>query len=446
MQELHIKIAKKFDCLFDTIAPDKSISHRVAMFALLSNGKCEVHNYLLGEDTLDTLAIAQSLGLEVQQNAQNSFIFTPQNADCIDKRILEPRDILNCGNAGTAMRLYTGLLSGIEGHFVLSGDKYLNARPMKRIIEPLSHIGASIYGRQDNQFAPLSIIGKSLQNFSYKSNISSAQVKSAMILAGLFAGDNGGGENVFSEPLLSRDHTERILQAMGVNFTTSQDTDSHTVKFTSLPKNAKLQAFNLTIPADPSSAFYFALAACIVPDSCVVLKNVLLNPTRIEAYKVLEKMGAKITYHNKTSQYEDIGDIEVRYAPLSAVSVSENISWLIDEIPALAIAFACARGKSKVSNAKELRVKESDRIASVVEGLCAMGLECEEFEDGFSVQGGELHYATINSYGDHRIAMSFAIAGLLCGAKIVDSQCINTSFPNFLELLGKITHIEHSTL
>ncbi|MGX3098018.1 3-phosphoshikimate 1-carboxyvinyltransferase [Helicobacter sp. 23-1046] len=440
MRNISISASKKFHCAFDAIAPDKSISHRVAMFALLSNGKCEVQNYLLGEDTLDTLKIAQSLGLEVKQTAQNSFIFTPQSTDCIDERILEPRDILNCGNAGTAMRLYTGLLSGIKGYFVLSGDKYLNARPMRRIVEPLSSIGASIYGREGSAFAPLTIIGKHLQNFSYESKISSAQVKSAMILAGLFAGESGG-ENTFSEPLLSRDHTERILQAMGVNFTTSQNAQSHTLRFQSLPKNAKLQSFSLTIPADPSSAFYFALAACIVPDSCVVIENILLNPTRIEAYKVLEKMGAKISYHLKSSHYEDIGDIEVRYAPLKAVNVSENISWLIDEIPALAIAFACANGKSKVCNAKELRVKESDRIASVVEGLRAMGIECEEFEDGFSVQGGELKSGTIDSHGDHRIAMSFAIGALLCGAKITDTQCIDTSFPNFLELLGKITTV-----
>lgn len=440
MREIEIKASKKIDCIFNTIAPDKSISHRVAMFALLSNGKCEVQNYLLGEDTLDTLKIAQSLGLEVKQIAQNSFVFTPQNAECINQRILEPRDVLNCGNAGTAMRLYTGLLSGVKGYFVLSGDKYLNARPMKRIIEPLSHIGANIYGRENGAFAPLTIIGKDLQNFSYESKISSAQVKSAMILAGLFAGE-GGEQNIFSEPLLSRDHTERILQAMGVDFTISQDTKSHTLSFQSLPKNAKLQSFNLTIPADPSSAFYFALAACIIPDSYVVLENVLLNPTRIEAYKVLEKMGAKISYTLKTSHYEDIGDIEVRYAPLSAINVSENISWLIDEIPALAIAFACAKGKSTISNAKELRVKESDRIKSVVEGLCAMGIECEEFEDGFSVLGGELKYSTINSYGDHRIAMSFAIGALLCGAKITDVECIDTSFPNFLEILGKVTNI-----
>lgn len=433
MRNTKITKAQKFSATIANIAADKSISHRCAMFALLCDGACEVENYLLGEDTLHTLAIARQLGLSVEQLSPTLMRFIPPKSG-----ITEPSDVLDCGNAGTGMRLYAGLLAGVKGHFVLSGDKYLNKRPMKRIIEPLTSIGGKIYGRCENSFAPLSIIGGELQSFTYRSNVASAQVKSAMILAGLYA----NGRCSFSEPLLSRDHTERMLSGMGVEFDTWNDEQGAHLHFMPLASSQKLRSFKIHIPADPSSAFYFALAACIVPDSHIMLENVLLNPTRIEAFEVLKKMGANISYTLKSSQYEDIGDIEVRSAPLKAVGVRDNIAWLIDEIPALAIAFACAKGTSTVRNAKELRVKESDRIAASIAGLRAMGIECEEFDDGFSVRGGELKSASVNSHGDHRIAMSFAIAGLICGVEIVDSACIDVSFPNFLELLSTITRVD----
>ncbi|RDU52204.1 3-phosphoshikimate 1-carboxyvinyltransferase [Helicobacter sp. MIT 00-7814] len=432
MRVTSIAPAQKFSLEIAGIASDKSLSHRCAIFALLSKGACEVKNYLLGEDTLDSLNIAKALGLQVEQKGAGHFVLTPPSA------IIEPSDVLNCGNAGTAMRLYTGLLAGVKGYFVLSGDKYLNARPMKRVIAPLSAIGAQIYARAQNTLAPLSIIGRQLEGFCYESPISSAQVKSAMILAGLSA----NAPCRFSEPLLSRDHTERMLQAMGVKFETNTAQDGKvTIDFNPLQKGQKLESFSFEVPSDPSSAFYFALATCVM-DCEVVLKNVLLNPTRIQAFEVLREMGAQITYHQNKSGLEDVGDIEVKGANLRAVRVSEHISWLIDEIPALSIAFALAQGKSEVRNAKELRVKESDRISCVVQGLRAMGIECEEFEDGFSVQGGSLKPARINSFGDHRIAMSFAIACLACGGEIEDSACIDVSFPNFLELLGKITRVD----
>lgn len=437
MRNTKIAKAQKLSGVIANIAADKSISHRCAMFALLCDGMCEVENYLLGEDTLHTLAIARQLGLEVEQQSPKLMHFIPPK-----NGITEPSDVLDCGNAGTGMRLYTGLLAGVRGHFVLSGDKYLNKRPMKRIIEPLTSIGARIYGRCDNTLAPLSIIGGELQSFDYTSAVASAQVKSAMILAGLY----GDGRSSFSEPLLSRDHTERMLGGMGVEFDTWSDTHGAHLSFTPLARGTKLQAFKIHIPADPSSAFYFALAACIVPDSHIVLENILLNPTRIEAFEILKKMGARIAYTPKSSQYEDIGDIEVRYAPLRAIEVSEHIAWLIDEIPALSIAFACAQGKSLVRNAKELRVKESDRISASIAGLRAMGIECEEFEDGFSVRGGELKSASVDSHGDHRIAMSFAIAGLMCDVEIRDSACIDVSFPNFLEILSTFTRIESTQI
>lgn len=431
MRHTKISKAQPFEREFE-VATDKSISHRSAMFALLADKPCEVKGYLQGEDTLHTLQITCQLGLKVEHlDSQTMRFVPPENGIC------EPSEVLNCGNAGTAMRLFSGLLSGVKGHFILTGDKYLNQRPMKRVIEPLQSIGASIRGRREDSLAPLSIVGSSLESFQYHSPIASAQVKSAMILAGLFA----KGVSKFSEPLLSRDHTENLLKGMGVHLQCEEfDNGRYEVQFKPLEK--KLESFKLEIPADPSSAFYFALAACVC-DSKVLLKNVLLNKTRIEAFKVLERMGAKINYYMRPSDYELIGDISVQSAPLNAIKVDSSIAWLIDEIPALAICFAIAKGKSEVRNAKELRVKESDRILATITNLRAMGIVCEEFDDGFSVVGGELKPAKVDSYGDHRIAMSFAIAQLACGGEISDSECIDVSFPQFLTLLSQITHIEN---
>lgn len=431
MRHTKISKAQPFEREFE-VATDKSISHRSVMFALLADRPCEVKGYLQGEDTLHTLQIACQLGLKVEHlDSQTMRFVPPENGIC------EPSEVLDCGNAGTAMRLFSGLLSGVKGHFILTGDKYLNQRPMRRIIEPLQSIGASIRGRKEDSLAPLSIVGSSLESFQYHSPIASAQVKSAMILAGLFA----KGISKFSEPLLSRDHTENLLKGMGVHLQCEEfDNGRYEVQFKPLEK--KLESFKLEIPADPSSAFYFALAACVC-DSKVLLKNVLLNKTRIEAFKVLERMGAKIRYYMHPSDYELIGDISVQSAPLNAIKVDSSIAWLIDEIPALAICFAIAKGKSEVRNAKELRVKESDRILATITNLRAMGIVCEEFDDGFSVIGGELKPAKVDSYGDHRIAMSFAIAQLACGGEISDSECIDVSFPQFLTLLSQITHIEN---
>jgi len=280
--------------------------------------------------------------------------------------------------------------------------------------------------------APLSIRGASLSAFNYESKIASAQVKSAMILAALRA----DGECTYSEPELSRDHTERMLKGMGAEI------EVHGLKTTIKPMKKLLTPLKIRVPADPSSAFFFAVAAAITPDSDVVLEGVTLNQTRIEAFRALEKMGANISYVTTDNKYEPIGNIHVKYAPLRAITVEDNISWLIDELPALSIAFACAEGVSVVKNAEELRVKESDRISTVVSGLRACGIEVDEVNDGYSVRGGELKEAKIDSHGDHRIAMSFIIAGLRCSMNVDDIACINTSFPNFFELLEKITEVE----
>ena len=416
--------ADSFSLRTNEIAPDKSISHRSAMFAMLADGRSTIENFLRAEDTLNTLQIVRHLGAEVEDDGKVIAISS--------EGIRESFEILDCGNSGTGMRLFCGLLSSADGHFVLTGDKYLRSRPMKRVTEPLKAIGAKIDGRKNGDLAPLCIRGGSLKAFGYESKIASAQVKSAMILAALHA----DGVCSYKEPELSRDHTERMLRGMGAKIETNEELIT-----TIEPLDGLLKPLHIRVPADPSSAFFFAVAASIIPGSDVVLEGVTLNPTRIEAFKALERMGADISYELKEDRYEPIGDIQVRYAPLHAIEVSERISWLIDELPALAVAMACAKGKSVVKNAKELRVKESDRIATVVSGLRACGIEVEEYDDGYSISGGELKPAVIDSHGDHRIAMSFLVAGLKCGMEVEDVECINTSFPNFFDLLGKIAEV-----
>lgn len=424
MSSVEVSSATKFSLTIAQIAPDKSISHRSAMFAMLASGTSVITNFLRAEDTMNTLNIVKNLGAKVEDDGTTIKISSDG--------IKESSEILDCGNSGTGMRLFCGLLSSANGHFVLTGDEYLRRRPMKRVTSPLRDIGAKLDGRNNGDLAPISIRGASLKAFDYESKIASAQVKSAMILAALRA----DGICTYTEPELSRDHTERMLKGMGA------DIKVDGLKTTIAPMKKLLSPLSIRVPADPSSAFFFAVAAAITPDSDVILEGITLNPTRIEAFKALQRMGADITYTTTESKYEPIGNIHVKYAPLKAITVEDNISWLIDELPVLSIAFACADGVSVVKNAEELRVKESDRISTVVNGLRACGIEVEEFEDGYSVKGGVLHKATVDSHGDHRIAMSFIIAGLRCGMKVTDLDCINTSFPNFFELFQRITKAE----
>ena len=422
------KHEKSFNLECSDIAPDKSISHRCAMFSLLSNKPSSIKNFLLGEDTLASLSIAEQLGATVKREGGDVEIIPPLT-------LTEPSNILDCGNAGTGMRLYAGLLSGIEGSFILTGDKYLRSRPMNRVAIPLRSIGAKIDGRENGNLAPLAIRGGELKSFKYHSPIDSAQIKSALILAALQADEN----SYYKEDLLSRDHTERMLSGMGAGVKLQKD---GWIKIQPLTK--PLSPLNITVPADPSSGFFFAVAAAIVPNAKTIIKNVTLNPTRIEAYKILEEMGANISYVEKENIYEPIGDIEISYnGQLQAITIEKNIAWLIDELPALSIAMSIAEGTSLVKNSKELRVKESDRISTVLEGLNSCGIETIEHDDGYEIIGGELNSSTINSFGDHRIAMSFAIAGLLCNIKIEDTACIDTSFPNFFDILNQITTVRN---
>ncbi|EMH37034.1 3-phosphoshikimate 1-carboxyvinyltransferase [Helicobacter pylori GAM71Ai] len=410
----------------DINASDKSLSHRAVIFSLLAQKPCFVRNFLMGEDCLSSLEIAQNLGAKVENIAKNSFKITPPTA------IKEPSKILNCNNSGTSMRLYSGLLSAQKGLFVLSGDNSLNSRPMKRIIEPLKAFGARILGREDNHFAPLAIVGSPLKACDYESPIASAQVKSAFILSALQA----QGVSVYKESELSRNHTEIMLKSLGANI---QNQDG-VLKISPLEK--PLEAFDFTIANDPSSAFFFALACAITPKSHLLLKNVLLNPTRIEAFEVLKKMGASIEYAIKSKDLEIIGDIYIEHAPLKAINIDQNTASLIDEIPALSIAMLFAKGKSMVKNAKDLRAKESDRIKAVVSNFKALGIECEEFEDGFYIEGlgdisplkqrfSKIKPPIIKSFNDHRIAMSFAVLTLALPLEIDNLECANISFPTF---------------
>ncbi len=412
------KSAESVDATISNLPGDKSISHRFAIFSLLSNKPSHARNFLRSQDCLHSLEIVQKLGARV--SCEDGVLnITPPSV------ISEPADVLYCGNSGTSMRIFCGLLASARGQFVLSGDEYLNARPMKRVIEPLNAIGADIKARQGNNLAPIVIRGADLAGFDYESSVSSAQVKTCLILAGLFA----NGVCYFKEPSLSRDHTERMLLAMGAGLDLGEK-----IKIT--PLAVPLKPLDITIPADPSSAFFFAVLAAVKPGAKVKLAGVSLNKTRIKAFEILEAMGAKITYDERAGFVEPIGDITVCGADLSGVCVEDDISWLIDEIPALAVAFAFAKGKSTVKNAAELRVKESDRIAAIVSNLNACGISASASADGFSVTGGEFSAGDVRSYGDHRIVMSFAIAGFYTpGLSIDDETSFKTSFPTFFKIL-----------
>lgn len=426
MSSIKVKPDSEFDIEISDIASDKSISHRCAIFSLLSDQVSYVRNFLRAEDTMNTLHIVSTLGAKIEDDGEVIKITPPSS-------IQEPASVLDCGNSGTAIRLFMGFLSTCEGFFVLSGDKYLNSRPMRRVADPLRDIGSCIDGRANGDFAPLSIRGNAnLQAFDYESKISSAQIKTAMILAALKA----KGTSVFKEPSLSRDHSENMLKAMGADVSVSDNE----IKIT--PLSSPLSPLDIDVPNDPSSGFFFAVAAAIKKGSKVRLKNMLLNKTRIEAYKILAKMGAKVEFIKRSSKYEEIGDIIVEGRDLIGVEVSENIAWLIDELPALSIAFSVASGKSIVKNAKELRVKESDRISTVVNNLIKCNVNIKEFDDGYEIEGGKLSGAIIDSHGDHRIAMSFAVAGMLVEMQIEDTDCIQTSFPNFIEILSKIAKVK----
>ncbi|MET0934689.1 MAG: 3-phosphoshikimate 1-carboxyvinyltransferase [Luteibacter sp.] len=417
----------------DVVVPgDKSVSHRALMFGAIAEGTSHIRGFLEGEDTRATAAILGKLGVRFETPAPGERIVHGVGLH----GLRGSSEDLDCGNAGTGMRLLAGLLAGQAFDSTLVGDESLSRRPMRRVTDPLASMGASI--DTDDGKPPLRIHGgAALKGITYRPPVASAQIKSALLLAGLYA--EGSTEVV--EPHPTRDYTESMLKAFGWPIAYS-------------PGKAKvegghtLRAVDVDVPADISSAAFFIVAACIVPGSELRLKAVGLNPRRTGLLAALELMGADIQVENeRTSGGEPVGDLIVRHAPLHGVALPLDIvPDMIDEFPALFIAATVAEGLTTIRGAAELRVKESDRIASMANGLRACGVEIDELPDGAMIRGGQrIGGGTIDSHGDHRIAMSFAIAGLVASAPITIGDCANvaTSFPGFMELANAVGfHLE----
>ena len=429
---ISVKRATKGLCDTLTVPGDKSISHRVAILGALAEGRMRVQQFLCSEDCMNTLRAMQQLGAGVEwiEDEANSFYLTGTG--------MKPKAAsseINCGNSGTGMRLMAGLMAGLPFEFLLYGDESLSSRPMKRIISPLEMMGAKIepLGKKEG-CAPLKITGAQMQPIHYDLPMASAQVKSAVLLAGLLA----KGQTSVHQPAITRDHTERLLEHFNVSCSTSADGLDVSVEGPVHPV-----AKDIIIPADISSAAFWLVAASIVPGSDLILWNVGLNPTRDAIIHVLCRMGADITImQSQSDAKEPFGDIRVRYTgQLKATEVlPAEVPNLIDEIPVLSVAAAFAQGTTRIRNAKELRVKESDRIATTAGNLRAMGGVVEEFEDGLEITGGApLHGAVLDSFSDHRIAMSFLMAGLAAEGETTLLHCenINTSYPSFEQDLSR---------
>lgn len=411
---------------------DKSISHRVAILGALGNGTMQVRNFLCSEDCVNTLRAMQQLGAIVENSD------CPQNFSLTGTGMhpTAPTRDIDCGNSGTGMRLMAGVLASLPFRSRMFGDASLSSRPMKRIIDPLGSMGARIAACGEKPgCAPLEIEGGKLTPIHYDLPMASAQVKSAVLLAGMLA----EGRTSVHQPAITRDHTERLFEHFGIPCSVSEDGLDIAVDGPVVPTNK-----DITVPGDISSAAFWLVAGSIVPGSMLTLLNVGLNPTRDAIITVLRRMGADIRISNRTDCGEPYGDITV-CAPqqLTATEVLKaEIPNLIDEIPVLAVAAAFAKGTTRIRNAAELRVKESDRIATVVGNLRAMGAQVEEFPDGMEITGGApLHGATMDCFGDHRIAMSFLMAGLNADGETTLLNChsINTSYPGFEEHLRSLT-------
>jgi 3-phosphoshikimate 1-carboxyvinyltransferase len=408
---------------------DKSISHRSLMLGALAEGETLIEGLLLGEDPCSTAACFAAMGAQISE--LNSQLVTVQGIGL--GNLQEPVDVLNAGNSGTTIRLMMGLLAGQAGKFfTVTGDDSLRSRPMSRVAKPLSLMGAQIWGRAENSRAPLAIHGTKLQPVHYTSPIASAQVKSAVLLAGLLA----EGKTTVTEPALSRDHSERMLRAFGAEIEVDATTNSATV--TGWPK---LVGQKVVVPGDISSAAFWLVAASIIPDSDLLLTNVGVNPTRTGILDALALMEANIELLNQREiTGEPVADIRVRSSQLKACHIGGNlIPRLVDEIPILAVAALFATGTTKISEAAELRVKESDRLAVMAEQLGLMGANITELPDGLEILGNQsLVGAELDSYTDHRIAMSLAIAALLAkgNSTLHRADAAAVSYPNFFEVLA----------
>ena len=401
---------------------DKSISHRALILGAIAEGESEVSGYQEGEDTLATMEILGSLGVDIEKPGPQQAFITGKGLHGLQA----PKVALDCGNSGTSVRLLTGLLAGQEFDCELIGDKSLMKRPMLRVVEPLRKMGAEITTSEQGTL-PIHIHGgRTLNGIEYTLPVASAQLKSCLILAGIYA----GGKTVIHEPEPTRDHTERMLLEFG--YPLEKEETSITVQ-----GGKPLTATRIVVPADLSSAAFFIVGASIARGSDITLLNVGINPTRSAIIPLLQKMGADITVHNeRVVSGEPVADIRVRSSDLCGIEIPDDmVPIAIDELPVLMIAAACAKGETLLRGAAELRVKESDRISAMVAGLETLGVVVESFEDGMRVVGGRITGGTIDSYGDHRIAMSFAMAALVAESDINIRDCanINTSFPGFVE-------------
>ncbi len=411
-----------------SVPGDKSISHRSLILGSIAQGETRIYNFLDSLDCLKTLECMQALGAEIDLGKDNFIKIKGKGLYGLQ----EPKDILDVGNSGTTIRLLTGLLSGQNFYSVLNGDNSIRRRPMKRVVQPLGLMGANIGGRENGQLTPLSIKGVRLNPLRYTLPVASAQVKSALLLAGLYA----TGETVIKEPLPTRDHTERMLKIMQAD-----------IKIFPLEIKIKggkeLNGIDIFIPGDISSAAYFIVAANILKGSQIIINQVGVNPTRTGIIEILKKMGAKIDILNyKIKSNEPQADLKIEYSDLKGVEIKEEmVPFLIDELPLIAVVATQSQGKTVVTGAKELRVKETDRIKATVNELKKMGADIEEREDGFIIKGpSKLQGAVCNSYNDHRIAMSLSVAGLLAEGRTViqNSECIDISFTGFKNTLRKL--------
>jgi 3-phosphoshikimate 1-carboxyvinyltransferase len=411
---------------------DKSISHRAAMLNALADGKATIQNFLAGEDCLSTLSVLRELGVEWQlDESGDTPVLWIRGVEL--HRLVEPPGVLDCGNSGTTMRLISGILAGQPFLSVLSGDASLRTRPMARVAQPLRQMGARVDGRDDGRFAPLAIRGGGLHGIRYRMPVASAQVKSSILLAGLFA----DGETVVEEPEPTRDHTERMLAAMGARI----GREGPAVRLT---PGAPLAPLSMRVPNDISAAAFWMVAAAVHPDAEVRLTGVGMNPTRTGVVDVLRAMGADLSVEEERYVAgEPVSDVVVRSSRLRGTRIDGALVLsAMDEVPVLAVAAAFADGATEIRDAAELRVKESDRIATTVSQLSALGVSISEREDGMTIDGGRgVSGGEVRSFGDHRLAMALAAAALAGSGdvRIADADAVAVSYPAFWDHLRQLS-------
>lgn len=411
-----------------TVPGDKSISHRAVMFGAISSGTTNITGFLQGADCLSTISCFRKMGIEIE-NSKDTVRVHGKGLHGLKK----PDEILDVGNSGTTTRLISGILAGQNFTSILNGDASIQQRPMDRIIKPLRMMGARISGHDNTSYAPLTINGSALKGIHYNSPVASAQIKSCIMLSGLYA----DGITSVTEPSLSRNHTELMLKAFGADISSQNTTATIT------PGN-ELYGQDVHVPGDISSAAYFIAAGLITPDSEILIKNVGINPTRDGILRVCLKMGGNITLLNeRTESGEPVADLLVKTSSLHGITIEGDIiPTLIDEIPVIAVLASYATGTTVIKDASELRVKESDRIAVMTENLSRMGADITACEDGMIINGKEtLHGAVIESHLDHRIAMSFAVASLNASGvtTINNAECVNISYPGFYTDLSSLS-------